>query len=523
MATNIDQRIVVATVQLESDVQKTHEIVHGDENTEVETDGGLVPSHAKVAKDSHDEIIDLLEPTVNDINEHADFVETKANESEASAVRSEEAAANAEAIVYEGDATVEPTPGSIPIADADAKIHHGWLPDQSIPYPDFWLPLNDSLKIEAGFGDYDQIDVSEAQDGSMMVDLPTRSATFSRASTATYINKSGELVTAEINEPRFEKEGILIEGSSTNYFKYSDSSTDIPDYRSTRVDVSASDLGGFEGEVSEDSQNSKWFSVISFETSGSSEENISSSFYIRGDVQNIYSVDLLVSKSTSGPDYSIGSLSPSDGFVDGVRYSLSGVTNDEEWARPELRVNFLSDAPLGTSVTIHKFQVEQKAFSSSYIHTEDSPVTRLRDELSCSTQNNITKLNSDITCYVKWSLISTSQDTYKNVLSSTNKSFIRIALVATNPEGSGRAGLWGSYSEPPISKAATDVILCREERIFHYRDNELLSERDISTSEIHESIFIGGHEVSGSELYGHVKDLRIWHTGLSEEQISGLY
>ena len=174
-----------------------------------------MPSHAKVAKDSHDEIIDLLEPTVNDINEHADFVETKANESEASAVRSEEAAANAEAIVYEGDATVEPTPGSIPIADADAKIHHGWLPDQSIPYPDFWLPLNDSLKIEAGFGDYDQIDVSEAQDGSMMVDLPTRSATFSRASTATYINKSGELVTAEINEPRFEKEGILTEEPNT--------------------------------------------------------------------------------------------------------------------------------------------------------------------------------------------------------------------------------------------------------------------------------------------------------------------
>ncbi|HCP2907995.1 TPA: phage tail protein, partial [Escherichia coli] len=34
---------------------------------------------------------------------------------------------------------------------------------------------------------------------------------------ATYINKSGELKTAEINEPRFEKEGLLIEGQRTNY------------------------------------------------------------------------------------------------------------------------------------------------------------------------------------------------------------------------------------------------------------------------------------------------------------------
>lgn len=40
---------------------------------------------------------------------------------------------------------------------------------------------------------------------------------FSRASTATYINKSGELKTAEINEPRFECDGLLIEGQRTNY------------------------------------------------------------------------------------------------------------------------------------------------------------------------------------------------------------------------------------------------------------------------------------------------------------------
>lgn len=41
---------------------------------------------------------------------------------------------------------------------------------------------------------------------------------FSRASSATYINKSGALTIAEINEPRFEKEGLLIEGQRTNYF-----------------------------------------------------------------------------------------------------------------------------------------------------------------------------------------------------------------------------------------------------------------------------------------------------------------
>lgn len=43
------------------------------------------------------------------------------------------------------------------------------------------------------------------------------SLTFSRASTGTYVNRYGVRQTASIDEPRFEKEGILIEGESTNY------------------------------------------------------------------------------------------------------------------------------------------------------------------------------------------------------------------------------------------------------------------------------------------------------------------
>ncbi|WP_429969512.1 hypothetical protein, partial [Escherichia coli] len=36
-----------------------------------------------------------------------------------------------------------------------------------------------------------------------------------RASGATYINKSGVLTVAEVDEPRFEREGLLIEGQRT--------------------------------------------------------------------------------------------------------------------------------------------------------------------------------------------------------------------------------------------------------------------------------------------------------------------
>lgn len=93
-------------------------------------------------------------------------------------------------------------------------------PYEEAPLPDVWLPLNDSLTMLAGAGPYDRITF-----GDQYAELTTRSASFLRATTATYIDKSGVLQTAAINEPRFEKEGLLIEASSTNVMLNSDDPT----------------------------------------------------------------------------------------------------------------------------------------------------------------------------------------------------------------------------------------------------------------------------------------------------------
>ncbi len=90
-------------------------------------------------------------------------------------------------------------------------------PYEAAPLPDVWLPFNDSLTMLAGSGPYDRIAF-----GDQYAELTSRSAAFTRATTATYIDKSGVLRTAEINEPRFEKEGLLIEAAATNLALYSD-------------------------------------------------------------------------------------------------------------------------------------------------------------------------------------------------------------------------------------------------------------------------------------------------------------
>ena len=199
MVDDIEQRTESAVQMLERDTLLTHDITHGDENSVVQTEGGPVPSHKKVATDGYQYFVDQLRPRVSDINEHAQLVTDAASETNIARNEAVKAKNDAVAVVYEGDASLEPTPGSIPVANSESQIHHGWLPDQSIPFPDFWLPLNDSLEMLAGFSDTGE-----------------KKATFSRATTATYIDKSGVMRTAGIDEPRFEKSGVLIEGYSTN-------------------------------------------------------------------------------------------------------------------------------------------------------------------------------------------------------------------------------------------------------------------------------------------------------------------
>ncbi|MFQ2527585.1 hypothetical protein ACK30K_09165 [Aeromonas caviae] len=76
----------------------------------------------------------------------------------------------------------------------------------ALPLPDVWAPLSDSLRLITGYG----------RDVLVGSDVVARMVNFSRNSTATYIGKDGQLKTAAANEPRFEKEGLLIEGLSSN-------------------------------------------------------------------------------------------------------------------------------------------------------------------------------------------------------------------------------------------------------------------------------------------------------------------
>ncbi|HIA6565434.1 TPA: prophage tail fiber N-terminal domain-containing protein, partial [Escherichia coli] len=137
--------------------------------------------------------------------------ETNAKDSEANAKVSETAAANsAKASAASQTAAKASEDAAREYANQTAEPYRYVLQ----PLPDVWIPFNDSLDMITGYSPgYKKVKI-----GDNVVQVASdKQVNFSCASTATYINKSGELKTAEINEPRFEKEGLLIEGQRTNY------------------------------------------------------------------------------------------------------------------------------------------------------------------------------------------------------------------------------------------------------------------------------------------------------------------
>lgn len=104
----------------------------------------------------------------------------------------------------------------------------------AVPLPDVWLPLNDSLRLLTGYG-------REVKVGS---DVVAVYAACDRASVGTYINKLGKVVSAAINEPRNEKEGLLVEGQSTNLVLNSLLTTNASFSRTTRDNQTSTDPMG---------------------------------------------------------------------------------------------------------------------------------------------------------------------------------------------------------------------------------------------------------------------------------------
>ncbi|OXL54090.1 prophage tail fiber N-terminal domain-containing protein, partial [Escherichia coli] len=353
--------------------------------------------------------------------------ETNAKDSEANAKVSETAAANsAKASAASQTAAKASEDAAREYANQTAEPYRYVLQ----PLPDVWIPFNDSLDMITGYSPgYKKVKI-----GDNVVQVASdKQVNFSRASTATYINKSGELKTAEINEPRFECDGLLIEGQRTNFFP---NSTDPSKWnKSTSLDVTetGTDSFGFNyGRfVVQDSivGTSKAHTIIGLysstggvDTSGD-EKHVTISCRVKSEVDNI-AVRILFEHYDGEVRTSIGAANlnlttriisktgqTSRVTARSVKDDATGWIFFEATLKADTTENtvggFVQYSPdTGQMVTSGDYldvttpQIEAGTGASSFIVTGTAPVTRASDMVTVPIKNNLYNLPFTVLCEV---------------------------------------------------------------------------------------------------------------------------
>ncbi|HAI4528160.1 TPA: phage tail protein, partial [Escherichia coli] len=353
--------------------------------------------------------------------------ETNAKDSEANAKVSETAAANsAKASAASQTAAKASEDAAREYANQTAEPYRYVLQ----PLPDVWIPFNDSLDMITGYSPgYKKVKI-----GDNVVQVASdKQVNFSRASTATYINKSGELKTAEINEPRFECDGLLIEGQRTNFFP---NSTDPSKWnKSTSLDVTetGTDSFGFNygrfvvqdsivGTSKAHTITGLYSSTGGVDTSGD-EKHVTISCRVKSEVDNI-AVRILFEHYDGEVRTSIGAANlnlttriisktgqTSRVTARSVKDDATGWIFFEATLKADTTENtvggFVQYSPdtgqmvaSGDYLDVTTPQIEAGTGASSFIVTGTAPVTRASDMVTVPIKNNLYNLPFTVLCEV---------------------------------------------------------------------------------------------------------------------------
>ena len=428
------------------------------------------------------------------------------------------------------------------------------------PLPDVWMPFNDSLDMITGYSPgYKKVKI-----GDNVVQVASdKQVNFSRASTATYINKSGELKTAEINEPRFECDGLLIEGQRTNFFQ---NSTDPSKWnKSTSLDVTetGTDSFGFNyGRfVVQDSivGTSKAHTIIGLysstggvDTSGD-EKHVTISCRVKSEVDNI-AVRILFEHYDGEVRTSIGAANlnlttriisktgqTSRVTARSVKDDATGWIFFEATLKADTTENtvggFVQYSPdtgqmvaSGDYLDVTTPQIEAGTGASSFIVTGTAPVTRASDMVTVPIKNNLYNLPFTVLCEV-----------HKNWYKTPNAA-PRVFNISGHQTGAGIEmgfGSSGGYDGFPycnisgsdrrinenagLEKMVMGMRVKADQLTCAISNGRISSEIKTTWTYIQSSatIRIGGQTTTGQRhLFGHIRNFRVWHKALTDAQLS---
>ncbi|ENC9557678.1 phage head spike fiber domain-containing protein [Aeromonas hydrophila] len=388
-------------------------------------------------------------------------------------------------------------------AGTEADRAAGIVAAAALPLPDVWAPLSDSLRLITGYG----------RDVLVGSDVVARMLNFSRSTTATYIGKDGQLKTAAVNEPRFEKDGQLFEGQSTNYIVRSEGLNQIgPEADSVVVMENGVTLVKYvgTGAISKDctapANTILTFSffvkmgatdtVISFQTRDGSFTGRTAHFRVKptGELVVTNGQNLLSS-------WSVVKVSPTLVRVIGTTISSDSTTYRTYRGEPVANETFGS------------FQLEALPFASSYIPTAGAAVTRAKDILYLAPSGNVpSDINMAFAAQVK--LMGKGVDSWPRVLEISDPAN-KGAFIDMN------AGTWGGVNIVGVKK--TLAVRFSDRSRWLEGINVASQWQGYPAKVYNDPVYICGAPAPGNrDFYGHVRNVRAWFFSPTDDQMRAI-
>ncbi|MGE6293057.1 phage head spike fiber domain-containing protein [Aeromonas media] len=410
-------------------------------------------------------------------------------------------------------------------AAASAALATNIVRDAALPLPDVWAPLNDSLRLFTGYG-------REVKVGDEVVG---RYINFSRATTATFVDRSGELKTAAINEPRFEKEGLLIEGQSTNLI-----------INTTAVDPAiTSPIASDRLAITVDPDG--WF-VITLKAAGVGQGSYVR-IYATGEAPNgvdtfTASVEIDTSQCTGG---ALVAMVHGDGagYVSGQKdiadkqkafVSLTGVPRQVAQNKCELRITFNTAlAKEGEILRFRRQQIEKLPFATSYIPTSGAAVTRSGDVASIPWKGNLDPLlaiGNKIAAAVEYSLKGSGSAHAHRILFShfggpASEGNFLLRLDSGAPHMSFYRGSSTTSKTDVSASDRSGVVAVRvkaDNTTNLFVNGNVYGGGNSGATKPGSplSLGLGGSAAGSFPLFGHIRNLKLWNRELADSQVMAI-
>ena len=427
------------------------------------------------------------------------------------------------------------------------------------PLPDVWIPFNDSLDMITGFSpSYKKIVIGDDE-----ITMPgDKVVKFKRASKATYINKSGVLTEAAIDEPRFERDGLLIEGQRTNYMLNSENPASWG--RSSNMDVpeTGKDSFGFTyGKfVCNDSLIGQTSAINMASIAATKSVDVSGyNKYVTTSCR--FKTELQVRLRIRFDKYD-GSATTflGDAYIDTqtLEINMTGgaasritarVRKDEAtgWIFAEATIQAIDgELKIGSQIQyspkqggatvsgdyiyLATPQVENGPCVSSFIISGTTAATRASDIVTVPIKNNLYNLPFTVLCEVHKNWYKTPNAAPRVFDTGGHQTGAAIILgfgSSADYDGFPYCDIGGANrrvnENASLEKMVMGMRVKSDQSTCSVSNGRISSETKTTWSYIQNSatIRIGGQTTAGlRHLFGHIRNFRIWHKALTDQQMA---